>query len=78
MGQFENAGAKLGRLGYTPPMTMKSPGTNAPLHRRTEDALKRKAEFVARLVAEGMTEEDAAERAHAEMRDNGKGDWRRG
>ncbi|MGC6331566.1 hypothetical protein ACNI3R_19000 [Rhizorhabdus sp. FW153] len=59
-------------------MTVRSPGTNAPLHRRTEKALERKAALVARYLEEGMTEEEATERAHAEMRDNGKGDWRRG
>lgn len=59
-------------------MTVRSPGTNAPLHRRTQKALERKEKLIAQYVAEGMTEAEATERAQAEMRDNDKGDWRRG
>ncbi len=59
-------------------MTVRSSGTNSPLRRRTEEALKRRADLIARYVAEGMTEAEAAERAQNEMRDNAKGDWRRG
>jgi hypothetical protein len=59
-------------------MTARSPGTNAPLLRRTAQALKRRELLIAQYIAEGMTEDEASERAQAEMRDNDKGDWRRG
>ena len=59
-------------------MTVRSPGTGVPLRRRTEKALKRRAELIESFVAEGMTEEEASELAQKQMRDNDKADWRRG
>lgn len=59
-------------------MTVRSPGTGAPLRRRTEQALKRKEQLIAEMVAEGLTEAEATELAQKTMRDNSKGDWRRG
>ena len=59
-------------------MTVRASGTNSPLRRRTSKALARRAELVAKYVAEGMDEEAATERAQREMRENDKGDWRRG
>jgi hypothetical protein len=59
-------------------MTIRSTGTNAPLHRREANALRRKKALIEQYVAEGMDYPAAVERAQAEMRDNAKGDWRRG
>lgn len=59
-------------------MTTRAPGSNAPLHSRDKKALKRLEELTANYVAEGMTEEDAKQRAQKEMRDNPRGDWRAG
>lgn len=41
-------------------------------------AMERKNALIAKYVDEGMEPEAAAEMAQQEMRDNGKGDWRRG
>ena len=59
-------------------MTVKAPGSNSPLHRREERALKRLEVLTAKYVDEGMPEPEAKERALAEMRDNPRGDWRAG
>lgn len=59
-------------------MTVRSSGTTSPLRRRTQNALKRRSELIKRYMGEGMSEEEATERAQNEMRDNEKGDWRRG
>lgn len=52
--------------------------TIGPPARRTVKALERHHVLVERFIAEGMDRETAIERAYVEMRDNGKGDWRRG
>ena len=46
--------------------------------RRTKRALQRKQVLVEKYVVEGMSRADAEARAQTEMRDNEKGDWRRG
>jgi len=48
------------------------------LSNRETKANKRLEVLVAKLVAEGMPENEAKEKALAEMRDNGRGDWRNG
>ncbi len=55
-------------------MTIHPPGS----HSRESKALQRKQALIDKYVAEGMSAEAAAKRAQAEMRDNDKGDWRRG
>jgi hypothetical protein len=59
-------------------MGMNTPGSNHPPNKRTMKAIKRRDDLVARYVAEGMSKEAATERAQKEMRNNEKGDWRRG
>ena len=59
-------------------MTVKAPGSNSPLQRREEKALKRLEALTAKYVTEGMPEPEAKERALAEMRDNPHRDWREG
>ena len=59
-------------------MTVRSTGTSAPPRRRTTKALERKAALIEQYVAEGLSHDEATERAQNEMRDNAKGDWRRG
>lgn len=54
------------------------PDTNHPLQRREQQALKRRDELVKKYEAEGLTHDAALDRAQKEMRDNAKGDWRRG
>lgn len=46
--------------------------------RRTKKALVRKDVLIKKYVADGLNEEEAEVRAHAEMRDNPRGDWREG
>ena len=46
--------------------------------RRTQKAEQRQQELVARYEAEGLSPEQARERATTEMRDNARGDWRAG
>jgi len=46
--------------------------------RRTKKALARKEVLISKYVAEGLTPAEAEARAHKEMRDNGRGDWREG
>ena len=41
-------------------------------------ALKRRDTLVEKYVAEGIERKEATDRANKEMRDNNKGDWRRG
>lgn len=45
---------------------------------RTRKALLRKRALVETYIAQGMTQAEAETRAQSEMRDNPKGDWRRG
>jgi len=45
---------------------------------RTEKALRRRAQLIARLEAEGLSPEEAKQRAMETMRDNPRGDWRNG
>jgi|GEM_PF-3302660 len=59
-------------------MSVKAPGTNAPLHRKEKEALQRREKLIKNYIDQGMTEEKAKEKAQAEMRDNNQGDWRRG
>ena len=59
-------------------MTVAAPGSNAKPNRRTMEALARREKLVKAYVKEGMNEQEAKERAQKEMRDNDKGDWRRG
>ena len=59
-------------------MTPRAPNTNHPLHRREKRALERLDELIKKYMDEGLTEVDARTRAILEMRDNPKGDWRRG
>jgi hypothetical protein len=54
------------------------PGTNHPLHRREKKALALRDELVKKYQAQGLSHKDALDRAQKEMRDNNKGDWRRG
>jgi hypothetical protein len=55
-----------------------APGSNSKPNRRATKALERRAVLTRKYVAEGMDEAAAQARAQKEMRDNGKGDWRRG
>jgi hypothetical protein len=59
-------------------MGPRAEGTNHPLRGRDAKALRRRNELAKKYMAEGMSEEDALARAQEEMRDNAKGDWRRG
>jgi len=59
-------------------MTVRAPGSNAPLRRREQKAVKRLAELTAKYVAEGMSEADAKKRAQEEVRENPRKDWRAG
>ena len=59
-------------------MTTRAPGSNAPLRNREKKGLKRLEELTAKYAGEGMTEEDAKQRAQKDMRNNPRGDWRAG
>ena len=59
-------------------MTVRAPGTNAPLNRREQNALKRLDNLTAKYLAEGMTKADARQRAQDELRANPRKDWRAG
>ena len=59
-------------------MTVRSDGTNAPLHSREKKAKERLERLVERHMAEGMSRHDAEQRARTEMRDNPRKDWRGG
>ena len=45
---------------------------------RTEKALRRRVQLIARLEAEGLSPEEAKQQAMEIMRDNPRGDWRNG
>jgi membrane carboxypeptidase/penicillin-binding protein len=70
-----HSGKRAGDLGA---MTPRAPHTNHPLRRREKRALERRDELIKKYIDEGLTELEAQERAQVEMRDNPKGDWRRG
>jgi hypothetical protein len=55
-----------------------APGSNNKPNRRATKALERRAILTQKYVDAGMDEVAAQAKAQKEMRDNGKGDWRRG
>ncbi len=57
-------------------MTTRAPGSNAPLRNGEKKALKLIGELTAKYMAEGLTEEDAKQRALDAVRDNPRRDWR--
>lgn len=57
-------------------MTAPAPRSNAPLRSGVKKALKHLEVLTEKYVAEGMSEEDARQRAQKEMRDNPRKDWR--
>lgn len=59
-------------------MSVRAPGSNAPLRRRTKKGLERLKKLTSKYVAEGMPEAEAKTRAQAELRDNPRRDWRAG
>lgn len=59
-------------------MTVRATGTNAPLHKREQKALKRLKKLADKYISEGMNPEEAEEKAREEMRKNNRGDWRDG
>jgi len=52
--------------------------TVRPPNRRAVKALLRHHDLVEQMIADGIPRERAIEQAYEIMRDNGKGDWRRG
>jgi hypothetical protein len=59
-------------------MSVRATGSNAPLHRREKKGLARRDMLVEKYINEGLSHEDATERANKEMRDNQSSDWRKG
>ena len=59
-------------------MGPRAPGTNNPLRRRDKRALVERDRLIEQYMAEGLSREEAIDRAQAEMRNNPKGDWHRG
>jgi hypothetical protein len=60
-------------------MTGNAPGTNHPLRRRARAAEKRLAELASKIAQEeGISIDEAKERAREVMRDNPRGDYRAG
>jgi hypothetical protein len=53
-------------------------GGTMPRRRQRERADERRLALVEKFQTEGLTPEEADKRALDEMRDNPKGDWRRG